>query len=206
MRLRPLTRLRLGFVALGFLLLTPLGLLLNAVDDRIQAQRRLRHDVVAERIFDELERELTALLESESKRPSAAYGETTRIEAWAPFVVGYFRLSTAPAAAAPELLAQAQLDALRSRRLLDVLGEFALAKASPGQSPLPAPSVVPEPPQDSNSEFQHSIALPISAKSLGPAQSSPEVLQKLNRSQEERKQKVRSKASGSRSEDPMTGF
>ena len=89
MRLRPLTRLRLYFFALGAVLLAPLGFLLSAMDDRVQAQRRLRHEVVAERIFDELERELTLVLESEALRPSSAYEAATRIEAWAPFVVGY---------------------------------------------------------------------------------------------------------------------
>lgn len=203
MQLRPLTRLRVAFVALGAVLLAPLGFLLSAVDDRIQAQRRLRHDVVAERIFDELERELTAVLESESARPSAAYGEPTRIEAWAPFVVGYFKLSSELAAAGPELLARAQLDETRVRRLTEVLGEFARGKRGAlGQNVAPVP--VLEPANAGNAAMADEMEPPPKAFA---AKSSPDVLQKLNRSQEERSRKTaRPKVRGEKSLDPMQGF
>jgi hypothetical protein len=181
--------LRLAFVALGAVLLTPLGFLLDAVDERIEAQRRLRHDVVAERIFDELERELTTVLESESARPSAAYGEPTRIEAWAPFVVGYFKLGLGLAANSPVLLAREQLDTARTRRLSDVLAEFARAKGGTlGQIVTPVPERV----------AQERPARSVKAKS------SVDVLQKLNRSQEERSRKsARPKEQGAKSLDPM---
>jgi hypothetical protein len=87
----PLTRLRLGFLALGVLLLVPLALLLREAESRLEAQRQLRHQIVAERVFDEMERELGLLLASERERPSAAYDAPPRAQsAWAPFVVGYF--------------------------------------------------------------------------------------------------------------------
>ncbi|MET0385850.1 MAG: hypothetical protein ABW321_07820 [Polyangiales bacterium] len=87
----PLTRLRLAFVVLAAALLVPLALLLRSVESRLEAQRRLRHEIVAERVFDEMERELTQLLLREGERPSAAYDATeTRVASWAPFVVGYF--------------------------------------------------------------------------------------------------------------------
>ena len=200
MRLRPLTRLRLAFVALGAVLLAPLGFLLNAVDDRIQAQRRLRHEVVAERIFDELERELTAVLETESTRPSAAYGEPTRVEAWAPFVLGYFKLNTALAAGRPELLARDQLDDARTLRLTAVLGEFAQAKGTIGQRVSPAPVLAPG--DDRAGEL-----LEAPAPRSFAAKSSPDVLQKLNRSQEERSRKAaRPKPHPSGRKDPMQDF
>lgn len=183
MHVRSLTRLRLRFVALGALLLTPLGFLLDAVDERVEAQRRLRHEVVAERIFDELERELTALLDAESARPSAAYDEPTQVEAWAPFVVGYFKLG----AEGVELLARDQLDAARSARLTAALGTLADAKGQP-----PAPSAAPEPSS-------------LARKTEFAPKSSPDVLQKLNRSQEER---VRSNGSRRPSKrlDPMEKY
>jgi hypothetical protein len=88
---RTLTRLRVAFVALGVALLLPLALLVRAASARLEEQRRLKHEVVAERIFDEMERELAALLERERARSSDAYAATnTRPETWAPFVVGYF--------------------------------------------------------------------------------------------------------------------
>jgi hypothetical protein len=181
---RPLTRLRLWFVALGVLLLTPLGFLLDAVDERVEAQRRLRHEVVAERIFDELERELTALIDAESARPSAAYDEPTRVEAWAPYVVGYFKLG----ADGVELLARDQIGPARSARLTAALGTLADAK---GQAPE-ASAALEAPPA------------PLRQKAFEP-KSSPDVLQKLNRSQEER---ARSNVSRrpSKSLDPMQRY
>jgi hypothetical protein len=193
MHVRPLTRLRLWFVALGVLLLTPLGFLLDAVDDRVEAQRRLRHEVVAERIFDELERELTALIDAESARPTAAYDEPTRVEAWAPYVVGYFKLG----AAGVELLARDQIDAARSSRLTAALGTLADAKRQP-----------PEP-----SEAFGASLLPTAGPPEAPAprqkafepKSSPDVLQKLNRSQEERERSNVSRRP-SKSIDPMQRY
>jgi hypothetical protein len=88
---RTLTRLRLAFVALGVVLLLPLALLVRSAAERLEEQRKLKHEVVAERIFDEMERELVALLERERARSSDAYAATnTRPETWAPFMVGYF--------------------------------------------------------------------------------------------------------------------
>jgi len=91
MHLASLTALRVAFAVLGVALLTPLFFLSRSVEERLEAQRRLRHEIVAERIFDEMEGELTALLRAERARPSSAYDTTqTRVDSWAPFVVGYF--------------------------------------------------------------------------------------------------------------------
>jgi hypothetical protein len=191
---RPLTRLRLWFVALGVLLLTPLGFLLDAVGERVEAQRRLRHEVVAERIFDELERELTALIDAESARPSAAYGEPTRVDAWAPYVVGYFKLG----AAGVELLARDQLGAARSARLTAALGTLADAKGPRpepseelGAAPLPT-TLLP-------------TSLPPSRQKAFEPKSSPDILQKLNRSQDERERSNASRRP-SKSIDPMQRY
>jgi colicin import membrane protein len=111
---RALTRLRIAFLLLGAALLVPLGWLLRSVDARLEAQRRLRHELVAERIFDEMEGELTALLAREDARPSAAYAATsTRVENWAPFVVGYFTRD----ARGVQIVAKPQLEAARVSRL-----------------------------------------------------------------------------------------
>jgi hypothetical protein len=207
----PLTRLRLAFIGLGVVLLAPLGFLLAAVDERVEAQRRLRHDVVAERIFDELERELTALLAAESARPSTAYDEPTRVDAWAPFVVGYFKASPHGV----ELLAADQLDAPRAERLREVLGTMADDRARP--RPVPAMAGARETPavsgatdlslDDSLGLFDMKTGPELTRKKSFPPRSSPDVLQKLNRSQEERVRSssppVRSRPKG---EDPMQRY
>lgn len=212
MSLGPLTRLRLAFVGLGVVLLAPLGFLLGAVDERIEAQRRLRHEVVAERIFDELERELTALLAAESARPSAAYDEPTRVDAWAPFVVGYFKASPGGV----ELLAPDQLDAARAARLREALGASETQVVRP--RPTAAEGATDEPAEMHELDFTmdatelslgytKSSAPELTRKKSFPPRSSPDVLQKLNRSQEER---VRSSAPGrsrpKRGEDPMQRY
>jgi hypothetical protein len=111
---RALIRLRIAFLLLAAALLVPLGLLVRSVDARLEAQRRLRHELVAERIFDEMERELTALLQHENARPSAAYADTgTRVENWAPFVVGYFTRDARDA----QIIAKPQLAPERVKRL-----------------------------------------------------------------------------------------
>ena len=91
MRLSALNRLRLAFCGIGALLLGPLGLLAHSVNERLEAQRRLRHEVVADRIFDELERELTAMLTQEFARPSSVY-DAASIDAGGavPYVLRYF--------------------------------------------------------------------------------------------------------------------
>jgi hypothetical protein len=191
---RPLTRLRLWFVALGVLLLTPLGFLLDAMDERVEAQRRLRHEVVAERIFDELERELTALLDAESARPSAAYDEPTRAEAWAAYVVGYFKLG----ADGVELIAGDQRDAARSARVKGALRTLVGAQGQP-----------PPPSEELGASLLPTTSLP-TPRSPAPQRafepkSTPDVLQKLNRSQEERSRSNVSRRP-SKSLDPMQRY
>ena len=213
MSLGPLTRLRLAFVGLGVVLLAPLGFLLGAVDERVEAQRRLRHEVVAERIFDELERELTALLTAESARPSSAYDEPTRVDAWAPFVVGYFKGSPSGV----ELLAADQLDASRVARLREALGTPDNEKARPAPRPTTAGAtdmliddfeMTLDPPMDptqlSLGDAKSAARLP-RMKSF-PPRSSPDVLQKLNRSQEERVRSSTPRPRPKEGEDPMQRY
>ena len=66
-------RLRVTFLALALLLLLPLGLLVGRALVSLANERELRHQIVAERIFDEMERELTALVRREEERPFEHY-------------------------------------------------------------------------------------------------------------------------------------
>lgn len=88
----PLARLRLAFVGLGVALVVAIALLLHSALSRLDDQRRMRHQVVADRVFDEAEREIGSLLQHEARRPSAAYEpRDTDPTRWSPFVVGYYR-------------------------------------------------------------------------------------------------------------------
>jgi len=110
-----LSKLRLGFIALGAaLLLTVLGLLHSAVS-RLERQSRLRHQMVAERVFDEAEREISSLLQHEAERPSAAYDAIdTDPHRWSRFIVGYYRRDPTLHVVAEQKLTAARLTRIRS--------------------------------------------------------------------------------------------
>ncbi|MFO7178007.1 MAG: hypothetical protein DIU78_004825 [Pseudomonadota bacterium] len=212
-RFSSLTRLRVAFASLGVVLLAPLGFLLDSIDERLEAQRRLRHEIVAQRIFDELERELTRVLEQEGARPSSAYdADETRVETWAPFVVGYFKSG----ARGVELVGASQLDATRRDRLTAVLDRWRHTTSSPHDrartgardEEAPAPTGALEALEPASERPKKVLApasrsAPVRAKGEAAApkapKTSPEVLQQLNRSAEERR-KPASKNAG----DPFT--
>lgn len=128
MHKRALVRLRVGFFVLGFVLLFPLFLLVREAEERFEEQRRLRHEIVAERIFDEMERELSALLEQERQRPSSAYdAANTDVHTWAPFVLGYFKSDRSNL----QLVAANQLAPERNQR---VQGALAVWQSKHGAS------------------------------------------------------------------------
>lgn len=206
---KPLARLRLAFLALAAALLAPLWALLNAAEERLEVQRRLRHEMVAERIFDELERELTSLLERESQRPSSAYDQHTSPASWAPFVVGYFTADTL----GQHYVAEQEIGASRRAALDKAIGKW---RSSTRFEPLPD-SNVPRllEGQGSNGEPTSPLgALQSSPWSQGAAapsatppeaappspKSSPEVLRQLNRAQETRR------PSPAKQRDPMMDY
>jgi hypothetical protein len=222
-RLRPLARLRLAFVLLAVLLLLPLALLLNAANERLEAQRLLRHQVVAERVFDELERELTLLLESESQRPSSAYAQDTSVGAWAPFIVGYFIVDSA----GTRYAAEDQLQAVRRARLDAALSEwhsgetaepekasqFEETESIPSLPPsvgsrdadtLEDPAAKPGRVLGSSSGAEVKSRRPILREKAAAARaprSSPEVLRQLNRADEQRRQQAAPKG-----DDPLRDY
>jgi signal transduction histidine kinase len=103
---RELWHLRAAFATLAVaIVLTVVGLLKSA-ETRFEAQRLYRHRVVADRVFDESEREISALLQHEATRPSAAYDSLdTDPERWGRFVVGYYTRDTSLRLVAADKLA-----------------------------------------------------------------------------------------------------
>lgn len=203
MRLTLIARLRVGFVLLGVALMAPLAFVIHSVNERVEAQRRLRHQVVAERIFDELERELTAVLELESERPSAAYDAgNTNADAWAPFVVGYFKTSDG---GATELVAATQLHPARRERLRRSLARWThdeLDQRERQAEPEPAPPGA-APTRLAPSPGPALAPAPVKAPARSPAsKTSPEILRQLNRARE-----VRSKAQKKQgASDPLKDY
>lgn len=83
-------RLRWAFVGLGVVLLSALLALSTLAHQRLKEAQREREEMVASRIFDEMEREISAFLDLETDRPPYLSLARTNPETWAPFVVGYF--------------------------------------------------------------------------------------------------------------------
>ncbi len=73
----------------GALLLTAVALVVYRAEQSIAYERVARHDAVAERLFDEIEGELSALLDAEERRGLADTGKGAT--AW-PFTLGRFEL------------------------------------------------------------------------------------------------------------------
>ena len=84
-------KLKVAFVSLGAFLLSGLVFLSLMIEARLEEARRDREEMVAGRVFDELEREVSAFLDSEAARPAYGDLDNTDPRSWAPFVVGYFR-------------------------------------------------------------------------------------------------------------------
>jgi hypothetical protein len=222
---RALTRLRIAFVLLAAALLAPLALLARSMETRLEAQRRLRHEIVAERIFDEMERELTALLATESARPTDAYkASSTRVEHWAPFVVGYFTRD----AAGVHIVAQSQIDGTRSARLLRALGPSQVppepAKPAPDRVGVEAPEVVGlvQELAPSYGKLEKKLSRPRAAlpndeapadKALGERAPAAAILKQLNRGGDEREKvqrkldsKRRDATRDSSQDDPLADY
>jgi signal transduction histidine kinase len=104
-----MARFRLIFAAVCLVLLVGLGLLVRRVVASVALEREMRHRAVADRVFDELERALSAFLAREEERPFGHYRFTytppgqlggavavTRSPLAEPpaddFVVGYFQV------------------------------------------------------------------------------------------------------------------
>lgn len=66
---------RIGLLAaiLSLLLLAGLGMLVGKALDSVERERAMRHEVLSERVFDELEEQLTELTEREEARPFLQY-------------------------------------------------------------------------------------------------------------------------------------
>lgn len=66
-------RFRILFVVVALLVAVPVGLLLRRAVESVELEGRTRHQAVAERIFDEMERALSEMLAGEEERPFGQY-------------------------------------------------------------------------------------------------------------------------------------
>jgi signal transduction histidine kinase len=93
-------RFRLLFIGLTLALLLPVGLLVRRAMESVGLERRMRHQTLAERVFDEMERALSAFLAREEERPFGQYGFYQALPGQLP---GSVAVTRSPLAELPEL-------------------------------------------------------------------------------------------------------
>ncbi len=91
-------RLRIVLVLLSVALALPVLLLVLRARDGERLERELRHQAIAARAFDEMERRLTTLLEAEEGRSFESYRELIDSAARPPadlpgYVIGHFQIT-----------------------------------------------------------------------------------------------------------------
>src|SRR5436309_12946692 len=84
-------RFRLLFLVVSLVLLAPAAILVDRALRSVALERTMRHQALAERVFDEMERGLSRLLEREEARPFEQYGAEMDVQAF-PFVIGHFQV------------------------------------------------------------------------------------------------------------------
>jgi signal transduction histidine kinase len=83
-------RLRVRFVLLSAVVLIPVAFLVYRAVRTTELEAAMQHQAIAERVFDEMERGLSRLLENEGSRPIDDY--LTAAQPSLPFVTGHFEV------------------------------------------------------------------------------------------------------------------
>jgi signal transduction histidine kinase len=84
-------RFRFLFAIVSLALLAPMALLVERAVRSVALERQMHHQALAERVFDEMERGLSRLLDREEQRPFEQYAIDPPPAAF-PFVVGHFQV------------------------------------------------------------------------------------------------------------------
>jgi len=194
-------RLRVLLFAVAIALGVPVALLAWRALDGLEMERAVRHQTVVERVFDEMERSLSAFLEREERRPFEEYAArlpdgrpSPLASASEPFVVGAFQIDpggslTIPleASGAPEWVA---IDTVRGvvTRAFEAAEGDADAKAGLAES-----RELQEPGTTRVAGVRKGKDAPARKSELGDAEeaSAYEVIQSLNRAAGERSKRRR---------------
>ncbi len=124
-----LSTVRRVFWAIGIVVGGALLVLSYVMDTKIENASREREEMVAERVFDELEREISAFLDGENSRPRYTQLDRTNPELWAPFVVGYFRIEDG----APRIVAADGVTSENRRRMAWAVAQLNERRAELGR-------------------------------------------------------------------------
>jgi signal transduction histidine kinase len=138
-------RFRVLFLVCALALLGPMALLIHRALGSVALERQMRHQAVAERVFDEMERALSELLAREEERPFDQYGVDVPTPA-PPFVIGHFQIdpdgsihTTEPAAAGAQRATTAEIE--RTIAAFWRAGSAAAGPRPAGESQLPGTTI-----------------------------------------------------------------
>ncbi len=212
-----MTRFRVAIALLAVALLVPAGLLVRRALAGVAAEEEARQRAVAERVFDEMERELTELIAREDARPFADYsfggagGARSPLAAAPeqPFVVAYFQIDPDGAVRSPLLPGSGEVregvvnrpapEALRgfeqARALVRPFFAGALRDEVAQEEEAPSPAAASGEKDAKRSALAKEQASP--AKNEGAIASAFDAIQSLNRGAEPRAQRSRKLEVGS---------
>ncbi len=118
-------RFPLVMLLVALALAVPMIFLVQRALQSVVLERQMRHQALAERVFDEMERGLSRLLEGEEERPVERYVAAGKVPAF-PFIVGHFevdpdgRVTAAARLDAEERAARRRLYAPEGREAAEV--------------------------------------------------------------------------------------
>lgn len=215
-----LAQLRVFFFLTGCIVVGAVLTLSYAMFRKIEEAARAREEMVASRVFDELEREISAFLDGENAREHYQDLAQTDPALWAPFVVGYFRngISFNRADAKQQLVAADGATSENKRRIAWALERLNQSLKREDQTKRPEPSENDErtPGPSDKKTFETAQATPAletitsenKAKATSPsATPGSKIIESLNRAPERRKQQAPAKpSSATKSSDQFNDY
>lgn len=189
-------RLRAIFLVIAALLTGCVLLLSYVMRQRLIAATHEREEMIALRVFDELEREVNAFLETENERGPYGNLAGTNPERWAPFVVGYFKQGVED-----EVVSADGSTTENRRRMLWALKKLNETRgdaiATRMEEPKQHEQQISEPKQESRRSSEPNLRETVPGS---------KIIESLNRAPERRKQATPVPKSAPSSKDPFSDY
>jgi hypothetical protein len=187
------------------------------VEERLAEARRDREEMVASRVFDEMEREISAFLDSEDSRPHYTDLQSTNPEAWAPFLVGYFSAPRFASAAGAQMAAAEGTTSENRRRIKWAIEQAEpsftnLAEVPEGAAPGTASQMMFQEVSPKKKDQAQTPVSPAPSKNEMPVQplqqqkaTGNDIIENLNRAPERRRSKA-AQSKDAESADPFSDY
>ena len=206
-----IVRLRLIFLGAGLILVGAVLALSYVMHKQIKSAVRDREEMVALRVFDELEREISAFLDGENAREPYRNLPETNPELWAPFVVGYFTAS----AQGSTIVAADGATSENERRMNWSVERLEETLRTQARSTTTQPSLVrgAEQAPETSTAPAHQELTPLAPEMEESSESSrsgaapgSKIIDSLNRAPERRKPQVAPQPANKKTADPFSDY